>query len=558
MKYTYHPMHMHLHAGHQGGASVESHMYNAQALGMRYIYITSHDNRTGPKKDRCDSFDFSRGELTYEDYPKKSCGWSATYGEPTYEFKDGCMLISASSDSEDYIASGYGFLSDGKRHTGSLLSDITLNFGLDFEKAGDARLVIDVRLSQRPPDHRPAHLRYVLGEISECDTPHTASLPLKAGEDGLYHLHLTSDVQLPEIENIVGGLDNALDTVAVLIEAKKGGSGVCALKSFTIDRKYGFEDVIVRQREVADKIGAKMGIKPFVTTEISAAGPHKNCFSTCVPVINYEERGYNVTQMEAIEHVKKYGGIFSYNHPLLRFKGALMTDEERKNCVISTASQLVASKAWGASMTEVGFVGGRGGFTLDEYLLLWDIVGMSGLFITGNGTSDSHKSDIGWFDGRNFATWLGVSAETEFPVPEADFLDSIKAGRAYMGDPVFLKNPVDFRCEGKPMGAIIPVTDRDNAKRTMTFTAEKVDASWSLRIIENGECVQSIQASDVIDGDGNLEVSFYVRPTSVVTLARVEMYNGDGRCVMLTNPIYLVRSSEYAGELPTERLYLQE
>jgi len=36
-----------------------------------------------------------------------------------------------------------------------------------------------------------------------------------------------------------------------------------------------------------------MGVKPFVTTEISAAGQHKNCYATWVPVINYAERGYS-------------------------------------------------------------------------------------------------------------------------------------------------------------------------------------------------------------------------------------------------------------------------
>jgi len=36
---------------------------------------------------------------------------------------------------------------------------------------------------------------------------------------------------------------------------------------------------------------------------------------------------------------------------------------------------------------------------------------------------------------------------------------------------------------------------------------------------------------------------------------RAEMYNADGRCIMLTNPIYFVRTAEFEGEIPPERLY---
>ena len=48
---------------------------------------------------------------------------------------------------------------------------------------------------------------------------------------------------------------------------------------------------------------------------------------------------------------------------------------------------------------------------------------------------------------------------------------------------------------------------------------------------------------------------FAVAPTLPVAFGRVELYNADGRCVGLTNPIYLVRKDLFHGTLPTERLY---
>ena len=50
-QYAYHPMHMHIHTCFQPGASMAAHMHNARALGMRYIWFTDYDTRTGVKKN---------------------------------------------------------------------------------------------------------------------------------------------------------------------------------------------------------------------------------------------------------------------------------------------------------------------------------------------------------------------------------------------------------------------------------------------------------------------------------------------------------------------------
>ena len=122
--------------------------------------------------------------------------------------------------------------------------------------------------------------------------------------------------------------------------------------------QMSYDAVIVRQRAIADSIGAKYGVKPFVTTEISGAGQHKNCFSTAVPVIDYEKLGYAVTQKQAIDHVKAYGGIFSYNHPFSSSKRSLPPPEEIPALVARIAAGLTASRVYGASLMEVGFTEG--------------------------------------------------------------------------------------------------------------------------------------------------------------------------------------------------------
>ena len=47
------------------------------------------------------------------------------------------------------------------------------------------------------------------------------------------------------------------------------------------------------------KVGEKYGITPFVTTEITGAGQHKNCFTSSVPVLRYDERD-EISEEEAM------------------------------------------------------------------------------------------------------------------------------------------------------------------------------------------------------------------------------------------------------------------
>ena len=49
-QYRYYPMHMHLHTCFQGGASMESQIYNAKKMGMEYIHLTDHDTTLGREK----------------------------------------------------------------------------------------------------------------------------------------------------------------------------------------------------------------------------------------------------------------------------------------------------------------------------------------------------------------------------------------------------------------------------------------------------------------------------------------------------------------------------
>jgi len=554
-RYTYHPMHMHLHCCFQAGASMASHMHNANVLGMQYIRFTDHDTRMCRRKNPCNGFDFTKETLVVEDAPGCHCGWQEIYGEPELRLENASMVLSSHAPAGEKKWGGYGFQASDKRHSISLMCDVTLLLEMDVSISETSSVILDVRLSQRPPDHKPAHLYYVFGGAKVPDEPHSVLIPMEFSPDGIYRLTLSEDVQKEGIRDVVGGLDNAFDTISILTEAWDEGVCECRIRRFEIHAETFGQTVLDRQRTLAEEVGKRYGIKPLTTTEISGAGQHKNCFSGHVPIIDYSLHDFSVTQTEAVEHVNKYGGIFSYNHPLDRYKRKKLTPEERNFILHRDAASFLASRLWGATLMEVGFVRGYGPFSFEDHLTLWDLLTLGGLFVTGYGDSDAHSSNINWFDGKNFVAYIAADEAIPFPVPEEEFISSMKAGRVYTGDPVYIKGQVSLTMDALPMGAVKLVSHKDREKHEVVFRAEQCEKDWNVCVVINGERVMGFPAGEKTDENGTLSFSFSLSRSLPVNFARVEMYLPCGRCILLTNPVYLVSKEEFKGEIPLERLY---
>ena len=535
IKYKYHPMHMHIHTCHQKGGSMESHIYNAASFGMQYIHFTDHDTRLSKKPNPVDRFDFTTAQAINND-PEGTHGWNPV-GNVSMTFEHNSMKIK----SEDGSISGVEFYSSGKRHNYSLIADVTLTLKMEFDAIEYGGAAIDIRLSQRPPDHKHAHYVYKFGDIKILKTPHTVIRELEYNEDGIYILNLS---KLIGNETEIGGIDNVFDTVSMFVS----GESSISVSEMSIKAKYFADELLKRQRDVAEIVGSKYGVKPFVTTEISGAGQHKNCFSTCVPAIDYYKAGYKISEKEAIEHIKSYGGIFAYNHPFEnnKYKKMQFTPEEADKEVYLLAADLIASEALGATLLEVGFTEGRGVFTLAHHLRLWDMLSMSGIFITGYGDSDSHFSSQGWLVGNNFASWIAADDKLAFPVEEEAFINSMKAGRVYMGDPVYLKSEISFKCDDEEMGSVF----YGIREHTVSLRISESESPMEIRIVFNGSVVKTLS----VDPGSALNYSMNVKPSGTVSFVRIEMYNSDGRCIGLTNPIYFVDPQRFSGEIPTERI----
>jgi hypothetical protein len=270
-------------------------------------------------------------------------------------------------------------------------------------------------------------------------------------------------------------------------------------------------------------------VTPFVGFEITGAGNHKNCYSTTVPVIDYDKFDYKVSNEQAIEHVKKHAGIFSWNHPL---SGHYKQDKTQEECVNALAETLIATRAYGATLMEVGFPFGRDGFEVGHYMRLWDILAKNGIFITGDGDSDCHDAGAdGWTEGNNFCTFAGLD-DTDKPTEE-NFIKAFCRGSVWAGNPVKIKN-LRFTCGDKPMGSVVV-----GKQATVQFETKNVKDGGCAVWVVNGK-----EKAHMEFCDGKAFGEYTLHCEQKYNFVRVEVYGVDGTLIAFSNPVYLVATQD--------------
>ena len=515
-KYAYHGMHLHLHTCFQAGASMEAQMYQARKLGMEYLFFTDHDSTL------CRAYpphvDFSRHRLDDVDENGVRIRFDPL-GDCQLDFEGDALRVAAKGEG--------GALLWTRRHWHmiSLLADPHLTLGVTLREGSGH---VTLTFSERPPTFEPAKLSY----------------PLRPGKNELDLL--LSDEMPPEL----GGLDNALTGVEFHVSG-----GTLLVDTLRLDCLHDAAEIHRRQKELAARLGQAYGVCPFVGFEVSAAGEHKSCYSTRVPILDYTKYKHPLGERQAADYLLSHHAVFSYNHPFLHaalHKKEELSAEDIALAVRHTAADLIATRAYGACAIEIGFPEGRGkGFGLAEHLTLWDMLSAAGLFLTGVGDSDSHSAKVGWHAGNNFATWVAAEAELAFPVPEEAFLASIRAGRVFTADPMAFGGTAELTCGDLPMGAILPLTNETARKvQGYTFRADSLAAGARVRIIADGE----LYAECVAPG-GHFAYTYELAPLHTVSFTRVEVWSKEGRCLLLTNPIYTVHTDSFAGEIPPSRIY---
>lgn len=513
----YYPIHMHLHCSHEPTASIGSHMSYCKELGIAHMWTTEHDTRMGKKKRDIPLFSFSEKELfiTLANGVKAGFKEEENGGRYTFEETKGGLLlrIEASGNEKETLL----FYSQGKAHSDPLFSRLSVEMNADIEVKAGGQVCVEFILSAQPPTYKQARLCYVLGDlpIREGNEP-VQYLPFPEKENGAY--------KFPLFENVaedIGGLDNALCNIRLTVE----NGGEILFHSFVFNRELNFEEVRKEQIKIAKALGEKWGVTPFVSFEITGAGNHKNCFSTSVPVIDYETLGYKVSNEQAIEHVKTYGGIFSWNHP---FTVYLKSEKSKEEILEDLANALIENRVYGASLMEVGFPYGRDNFDAKDYLRLWDRLSENGIMLTGNGDSDNHHAIAeGWTKGNNFCSFAGLY-ENE-PPTEENFVKAFKRGSLWAGNPVVIKN-LSFTGNVKEQGSLIR-----GGQVCVEFKATDIKCGGYAVCISGGNEVKRIPIKN-----GKVSGEWILSCEQKYNFARVEIYNDENILIAFSNPIYLV------------------
>ena len=155
---------------------MESHMYNAKCLGMKYIRFTDHDSTIC--RAYVPNIDFSKQQLDYTDENGIRIRFDPI-GNTTLDFEENALRVASESEG------GVSLWTKKHYHMITLLADVKLTLGITL-KCGIGHVTI--KLSERPPMHEAAKLTY----------------PLNPGRNDLF-LRLAD-----EVGEELGGLDNAI------------------------------------------------------------------------------------------------------------------------------------------------------------------------------------------------------------------------------------------------------------------------------------------------------------------------------------------------------------
>ncbi len=533
----YYPMHMHLHASHEPTASIGSHMAHSAALGIHHLWITEHDVRMGRKKRGLPEFYFPKRKLFVEFPNGVRAGFKhlpeSTGNIAFVDEADGISLdITAKNGERELLC----FYSIGKNHCDPLFSGVKIRLDADIALAKGAVFAVEIILSVQPPSFEHARLIYKTDIDAPYDGDNVRYLPMPdADADGRYTLEVTADAT-----DAVGGLDNATCYIRLLLDGGRGDSRV-RFRRFCFLRSLDFEPVRQEQIKVAEQVGKKWGVTPFVTYEISDAGHHKNCYTTSVPVLNYEKLSYEISHEAAVEYVLSHGGIFSYNHPFTEWKNAKLSDEEKHATVTELAERLAEERVYGASLIEVGFPYEKEDFYERHYLALWDGLSSRGVFITGDGDSDNHHATAdGWTEGNNFVTFTGIG-DDESPSEES-FRAAFIRGSVWCGDPTRVGSLDMHAVGGAPMGSIFVGSNVD-----IVFSASGIRSGGYAKVVLNGN-----EGFMVPIENGSVAFDFTLYCEGRIDFARVELRDENDVLMALTNPIYTVKlkSDIYASAMP--------
>ena len=465
---------LHVHGSFSEGlGSMDSHSFEAAALGLDVLWWSDHDFRmTG--RSRVSRFGFEdwsepidrgerwRAQSTRHRAGTKSLSASARSGaaqinarflsDPPAREGERSLELSVEHSGPEFRTYPLVFDSSRRLHTTALATRPTLRLAIYPHSAGpNARPFVTVMLSEHAPREgiglEPYALRYFLSNDVEA--------PFREG--AVFHVPIRfesgrwNELVLPLFEDVQRGFpltppgDNSLYRLVFGVEARSGALARASFDDLRIETEISGAPVFELQREVMSEVGAlHPRIEQLQGAEISFASRHLNEFSLDTRLPDYEalvrEVGRDPQDPNllddaelrraivglVIDDIHERGGLVSYNHMFgidLEGGRSRRTKEEQLAMFRERGLQ-------GVDILEVGYRD-RGGASLADHLWVWDQLALDGLRLVGTGVSDSHGGPNERWSGRpnNFVSWIYAQSPAK-----VDLLEGLRGGRVFFGD----------------------------------------------------------------------------------------------------------------------------
>ncbi|MCL4402633.1 MAG: hypothetical protein M1436_08235 [Acidobacteria bacterium] len=525
---------VHLHGSmSEGPGSMRGGNEQARKLGLDVLWWSDHDWRVS-YHTFASGYDFEStrvplagapGQMTITLAPHKGNGKVADTvarlsAEKAVQGRQSFEIGAAGAQPGAFQAFFYELGATRMRMKRALASRVEVEFAVYPEIEADKRTMAGVRfdLSQQPPAFERGAIIYVLtglsqAELDKLSTPSLkyVRLDFKLHQWNRYRVNLTKDARRLGL----GGEDNSMGAVSFGV-LSTGQRARAFFDDFRIHHALAGEALRQEARRITAALEKEYGVTNYMGQEFSYLA-HLNPLGD-VPMIDHSQHPNGLTAAEAVAFAHHYGGIISLNH---YFGG-------RGDALRKRIGELKAAHAFGADLLECN--PGQ----LENFLAAWDELSAAGIYLTGDGVSDSHTSTAGWFEGRNFVSWVWARSKSQ-----ADLVDGFRRGEVYFGDPAAFHGEVSLStADGHRMGEVIATA---KPSHTVRVRITGLPAGARVRAMVAG----APRAETTAQGDFQTEVTLN---TAARTFLRVEARTAAGKPLVFSNPIFFVPAAEAAKE----------
>ncbi|MFL6238615.1 MAG: hypothetical protein ACJ735_03845 [Actinomycetes bacterium] len=579
-------MAMHIHASFsESTGSMASQLECARRAGVNVVWFTEHDWRMSAHDYRTQvHFNSLTGEKEFGKqwaWKPQKFGALADYGgglvtspvspnDPSTV--TGALHVYAQSQSVSQASYLYFAYADSSRHnqrTNLNGTTITLDV-LVGAAAAQGYPELRIQLSNHPASGGRTAGQYVLSYRFGVDgVPYTQGLlgviPVSVPPGDWTTVALTPTSDISSLWPDLIAEDNSLVNLWLGVTSSAGVMGEGWFDWLRFDRsQVSGNQPLDTQASILARLGPMYPeLLAYAAQEVSFHPEHLNWYGGEQYLHPYNSKtDASVVQKDSpqftqflAQEMMQLGGTVSINHPFGASDEQIGNIGDTARARRNLATKYLTWDAFGVDLLEVAYQQ-RGGAGMADHVGLWDTLSRNGLWLTGTGVSDNHNglSHNGWLDDTNrFTTSAWASASD----PDT-LLATLRTGRAFCAEIGAGVSAVDLTVDGIAMGSVS--VRPDLTTRTAQLTVGGLPADGSVQLVQGivdyagvndpeplTNVVKVLGAADFDSGLASVDID-----SSVSSYVRLNVLNSSGRCVALSNPLWILAEPP-ATPVPTQR-----